>query len=85
MDLSIHHGEVSALVTPFHSLSLAKFVLLPLLKVKMRETYDSGKKSDKYLNKLFNDVLLSNCSNSNHIGEILTCLVSSTKAEDSFW
>ena len=45
-----------------------------------------GEKSDKYLNiNCSTDVLLSNCSNSNHIGEILTCLVSSTKAEDSFW
>ena len=54
MALFIHHGEVSSLVTPFHSLSLAKFGLLPRLKVKMRETYDSEKKnSDKDFSTLY--------------------------------
>ena len=53
MALFIRHGEVSSLVTPFHSLSLAKFVLLPLLKVKMRETYDSEKKIVTKISQLY--------------------------------
>lgn len=59
MDLSIHHGEVSALVTPFHSLSLAKFVLLPLLlKVKNEETYGFRKKKWQ----IFLNFIFGNCT-----------------------
>lgn len=54
-DLFIHRDVASALVTPFHSVSLAKFFLLPLSKVKLtRETYDSEKKiSDRDFSTLY--------------------------------